>query len=262
MSKPRTAILAGRAAVVTGGGRGIGAATARALCEAGAAVLLASRKRDEVEAFAELLRQDGHRAVATACDVAEPHSVVSLADTARRELGAIDVLVNNAGIAPTAPLRALTLEEWNRVIAVNATGAFLCMQAFLPSMLERGFGRVVNVASTAAMTGGPYIAAYCASKHAMLGLTRAAAAELSGKGITVNAVCPAYVDTDMMARGMEGIAKKLQISPEEALRRVLANTGQARILTAAEVASVILDLCADETGERNGEAIVLDGGAA
>jgi NAD(P)-dependent dehydrogenase (short-subunit alcohol dehydrogenase family) len=121
---------------------------------------------------------------------------------------------------------------------------------------------VINVASIAAKVGAPYVAAYCASKHAMLGLTRAAAAELSGKGITVNAVCPAYVDTDMMARGMEVIAKKLQISPDEALRRFLANTGQARILTPAEVARVIVELCADETGERNGEAIVLDGGAA
>jgi NAD(P)-dependent dehydrogenase (short-subunit alcohol dehydrogenase family) len=245
--------------VVTGGGRGIGAAVARALAEAGAWVVVAARTRPEIDALAADLRALGHRAFAHPCDVADPRSVEALA-AAARALGPVDILVNNAGIAPSAPLRALTLEEWNRTIAVNATGTFLCTQAFLPDMLGRGWGRVVNIASIAAITAGPYIAAYAASKHAVLGFTRAVAAEVAGQGVTINAVCPGYVDTDMMTHNLEKIAAKIGKTPEETLRVVLARVGQPRVIRPEEVAYVALTLCDDDAAGINGQALVINGG--
>ncbi|HEV8240375.1 MAG TPA: SDR family oxidoreductase, partial [Thermoanaerobaculia bacterium] len=161
--------LAGKGAVITGGGRGIGAATARLLAEAGAAVVIAARSAEQLAATAEGLRAEGHRVFEVRCDVTDPGQVKELHATAIEHLRGVgvlaDVLINNAGVAHSAPLKAIALEDWNRLFAVNVTGTFLCTQAFLPAMAAAGWGRVVNVASIAGKMGAPYIAAYAATKH-------------------------------------------------------------------------------------------------
>jgi enamine deaminase RidA (YjgF/YER057c/UK114 family) len=170
------------------------------------------------------------------------------------------VLVNNAGAAGSMPLARTSLEDWNRLMAVNATGAFLCTRAFLPGMLERRWGRVVNVASTAGLSGGKYLAAYSAAKHALVGLTRAVAAETAGTGVTVNAVCPGFVDTEMTAETVSRIVEKTRRTREEALAAALASAGQTRLITADEVAAAVVSLAMAAAGHPpNGEALVLDG---
>ena len=176
--------LEGRGVVVTGGGRGIGRAVARRLAENGAAVVVSARTTDEIESVAEELRADGLTAHAVRCDVADEASVAAMAEEAIELLGTVDILVNNAGIARSDPVKRLQLEDWNQIMAVNATGTFLCTRAFLPGMLERGWGRVINVASVAGLRGGRYIAAYVASKHAQIGFTKALAAEVASAGAT------------------------------------------------------------------------------
>jgi NAD(P)-dependent dehydrogenase (short-subunit alcohol dehydrogenase family) len=253
--------LDGKGAVVTGGGRGIGAATARLLAEAGAAVVLAARSAEQLAATAEGLRAAGHVAHEVRCDVTDPAQVSALREEALARLRRIDILVNNAGVAHSAPLKSITLEDWNRLFAVNVTGTFLCTQAFAPAMAAAGWGRVVNVASIAGKMGAPYIAAYAATKHAVVGFTRAVAAELALRGVTVNAVCPGYVDTDMTSESVARIAGKTGISPEEALEHVLRTSPQHRLYTADEVAFLIVSLCDPRAGGINGQAVPLDGGA-
>ena len=250
--------LAGRVAVVTGGGRGIGAATARALAEAGLSIVVAARTRDQIERRSAELVALGHRAKAVVCDVTSEAGVLALAREAA-DLGPVAVLVNNAGAAGSTPLVGTSLEEWNRLIAVNATGAFLCTRAFLPGMLERQWGRVVNVASTAGLGGGKYLAAYSAAKHALVGLTRSAAAEVAGTGVTVNAVCPNFVDTEMTAETVGRIVAKTGRTREDALAAALASAGQTRLISAEEVAAAVVSLAAAGTHPPNGEALILDG---
>lgn len=252
--------LAGRGAVVTGGGRGIGKALARSLAEAGAAVVVTARSREEIEAVASSLRDGGHTAHAVACDVADAASITAMAVEAKDLLGTVDVLVNNAGIALSNPVKRLPLAEWNRILAVNATGTFLCTQAFLDGMLERGWGRIVNVASVAGLRGGRYIAAYTASKHAQVGFTRALAVEVAEKGITVNAICPGYVDTPMTEYSVSRIVEKTGLSQDEALRHILELSPQKRLIRPEEIAHAALMLCHDDGGSINGQTIVLDGG--
>ena len=249
-----------RVAVVTGAGRGIGAATAHALAEVGYDVVLAARTREQVEREANILTAAGRRAKAVICDVTSEASVESLAREAAT-LGRVAVLVNNAGAAGSMSLARTTLDDWNRLLAVNATGAFLCTRAFLPGMVERKSGRVVNVASTAGLTGGKYLAAYSAAKHALVGLTRSAAAEVEGTGVTVNAVCPGFVDTEMTVETVNRIMAKTGRTREEALAAALASAGQTRLIGAGEVAAVVVSLATSAAGHPpNGETVVLDGG--
>jgi NAD(P)-dependent dehydrogenase (short-subunit alcohol dehydrogenase family)/enamine deaminase RidA (YjgF/YER057c/UK114 family) len=249
----------GRVAVVTGAGRGIGAATARALAGAGLSVVLAARTRDQIERQAAELASSGAQAKAVVCDVTSEASVEALSREAA-ELGAVAVLVNNAGAAGSMPVARTSLEEWNRLMAVNATGAFLCTRAFLPGMLERKWGRVVNVASTAGLSGGKYLAAYSAAKHALVGLTRSVAAEVAGTGVTVNAVCPGFVDTEMTAETVGRIVAKTGRTREEALSAALATVGQTRLVSADEVAAAVVALAAAAgAGSPNGQTVVLDG---
>ncbi len=248
-----------RTAIVTGAGRGIGAATARALAEAGAAVVVAARTEAAISAIARHLRNAGHDAWAVPCDVTDPDSIRTLAHEAESRLGHVDILINNAGAASSAPLHRITLDEWNRLLAVNATGTFLCTQAFVPGMAERGWGRVVNIASIAALHGGRYIAAYAAAKHAVLGFTRSVAAEVADRGVTVNAICPAYVDTEMTRTTIDNIVARTGRSESEALEAILAEARQRRLVTVDEVAHTVVSLCHDNALGTTGQAIVLDG---
>jgi NAD(P)-dependent dehydrogenase (short-subunit alcohol dehydrogenase family)/enamine deaminase RidA (YjgF/YER057c/UK114 family) len=246
-------------AVVTGAGRGIGAATARALASHGFTVVLAARTREQLERQAGQIAADGREARLVVCDVTSEASVEALAHEANG-LGPVTVLVNNAGAATSMPVARTTLEEWNRLMAVNATGAFLCMRAFLPGMVDRKRGRVVNVASTAGLGGGKYLAAYSAAKHALIGLTRSVAAEVAGTGVTVNAVCPNFVDTEMTAETVRRIVARTGRTPEEALAAALASAGQTRLISADEVAAAVASLATAPDGRRrNGEAVILDG---
>ncbi|MBI4229818.1 MAG: SDR family oxidoreductase [Planctomycetes bacterium] len=252
--------LRGKGAVVTGASRGIGAAAARALAAEGARLLLVARTQGPLEELARALMEAGTEAHALACDVTEASSVRTLADKARAALGGADILVNNAGGSSSDPFSRVTLEEWNRMFAWNATSAFLCTQALLPGMLERGWGRVVNIASVAGLHGAPYIAPYAAAKHALVGLTRSLAAEVAGKGVTVNAVCPGYVDTDMTGRNIARVAERTA-RPEAEIRAAFERLGpQGRFLRPEEVAGVVAFLCTGAAGAIHGQAVALDGG--
>lgn len=260
MTARATAPLTGKAALITGGGRGIGAAVARALAEAGAVVAVAARTKAEVEGIASELRAGGCAAWAIGCDVADPESVAGMARAAAEALGRVDILVNAAGIAHAAPLAELALADWNRLFAVNATGTFLCTQAFLPGMLERSWGRIVNVASVAGLAGARYIAAYAASKHAVVGFTRSVAAEVAPRGVTANAVCPGYVNTSMTEASLVRIVSRTGRSRDQALQALLDTSPQRRLIEPEEVAHVVLALCDERARGVNGQAIVLDGG--
>ena len=251
--------FSGSVAVVTGGGQGIGAAVARALAAEGAAVVVAARTADRIERVAGEIQKAGGKAWAVPCDVTDAASVHGLALAAGRRAGVVDILVNNAGVAHSAPLAKTTLDDWNRVLAVNATGTFLCTQAFIPAMVMRKQGSVVNVASVAGLAGARYIAAYAAAKHAVIGLTRSVAAELEGTGVTCNAVCPGFVDTEMTKESVARVVGKTGKSSADALAAMLASAGQQRLITAAEVAQAVLALC-DPRGQRpNGTAVTIAG---
>lgn len=256
----KSAPLAGRGAVVTGGGRGIGAAVARALAEAGASVVVASRSAEEIEAVAVSLRAFGARAWSVACDVTDEASVHRLGEAARGHLGGVEILVANAGDAASAPLAKMTLAEWNRMLSVNATGTFLCAREFAPEMTARGRGRIVAVASTAGLEGGKYIAHYAAAKHAVVGFTRSIALELKDRGVTVNAVCPGYADTPLTDRTVENVSRHTGLDRAGAVSAMLAASGQSRLVTPDEVAAAVLRLCLDEAAGTTGQAIVIDGG--
>lgn len=249
--------LAGRTALVTGGGRGIGRAIALDLAAAGARVVVASRTKGELEAVAAEARTP---AAAVTADVADPASVRALFAEARRAFGEIDILVNGAGVAPSAPLVKTTDEQWRQAIEVNLSGAFYCLREALPSMTRTGWGRVVNIASIAGRTGAPYIAAYAASKHGLLGLTKVAALEAAAHGVTVNAVCPGYVDTPMTDESIRRIVEKTGATAEDVRKRLEDSSPQKRLYTAAEVSALVLFLCADQAAGINGQALTIDGG--
>jgi 3-hydroxybutyrate dehydrogenase len=255
--------LKDRTAIITGGGRGIGRAIALALAGEGASVAVLARTGSEVERVAAEIRSGFDVEAAHAvCDVSDPRDVErAYAEVARAFGRGPDILVNNAGIAESATVAKTSDEFWARHISVNLSGTFYFMRAALPSMVERGWGRVINVASIAGKTGAPYIAAYSASKHGVLGLTRSAALEVAAKGVTVNAICPGYVETDMTARAVENITARTGRSADEALDVLKAMSPQHRLVTPEEVAALALLLSTDDARGITGQAINVDGGS-
>jgi len=256
-----TRSLAGRLALVTVGGRGICEAVALGLGRNGADVVVCARSGDEVRAVAERVRALGVRAWAETCDVTVEASVGALAESVAATAGEVSILVNNAGIASSAPLVKTSLEEWNRIMAVNATGTFLCARAFLPAMLASGTGRIINVASVSGLVGAPYVTAYTASKHAVVGLTRALAAEVARKGVTVNAVCPAYVETPMTEHTIANIRAKTGRSAEDARKVLETLSGHGRLITPEEVADAVCWLAGDGAASVSGTTVTLGGGS-
>jgi NAD(P)-dependent dehydrogenase (short-subunit alcohol dehydrogenase family) len=237
-----------RVVVVTGGGKGIGKAVVERFAAAGDRVVAIGRDERALEA--------AEAAETAVCDVTDEGPVAALFE----RLGPVDVLVNNAGAATSAPLGRTTLDDWRALLDVNATGAFLCTRAVLGGMVERGSGRIVTVASTAARVGLRYTSAYTASKHAAVGLMRAVAAEVAGTGVTANAVCPSYVRTEMTSRSVARIVEVTDRSEEEAEAALIASSPLGRLLEPEEVAFAVAFLAAREAGAINGQALVLDGG--
>ena len=252
--------LSGRRALVTGGGRGIGRAVVLDLARAGAAVAVAARTRSEVDAVASGIVSAGGRAVGVEMDVTDPARVRAAFATAREALGGIDILVSGAGIAPTAPIARTSDATWRQILETNLSGTFYCLREALPEMTGRGWGRVVHLASIAGKTGYPYIGAYAASKHGVLGLTKCAALEVATTGVTVNAVCPGYVDTPMLDLGVARIVEKTGLTADEARRRLADMSPQKRLYTAEEVSALVLFLCGEAAAGINGQALSVDGG--
>lgn len=252
--------LRGRLAVVTGGSRGIGAAIAEALGQAGARLVLLGRDRAELAARTGMMNDV--RGVETrfiVCDVTDEASVVNAFRQIREASGEPHILVNNAGQSAGVPFTDTTRETWDRMIAVNLTGTFLCTQQVLPAMLKAGAGRVVNVASTAGLKGYSHTAAYCAAKHGVIGMTRALAMETAKKGITVNAVCPGYTDTDMAASAIRNLvdAGRTEDEARKAITRVMPI---GRLIRPEEVASAVAWLCSPAAAAVTGQAIPVAGG--
>jgi NAD(P)-dependent dehydrogenase (short-subunit alcohol dehydrogenase family) len=242
----------GKRALVTGGGRGIGAACARALAKAGAEVVVCGRTRGELDAIA---REVGGTAIV--CDLGDRVA----ADRMVAELPRIDVLVNNAGIAESASLERTTDAMWDRIVELDATAPFRLARALVPAMVAAGWGRVVNIASNAGVSGYAYTAAYCAAKHAMVGWTRALAIDLAKTGVTINALCPGWVRTKMSDAAVARIATKTGRAEADARAQLEAMSPQQRMIEPDEVAHAVVMLCAEAARGIHGQAIVIDGGA-
>lgn len=253
---PTAGNLAGRHALVSGGGRGIGAAIARELDALGAGVTLLGRSLPALEEVAATLT----RGFAVCADVTDAAAVAAALAAGRERHGPVSILVNNAGVAESAPLLKTDTAMWRTAFAVNVEGAFNLCRLALPDMLAEDWGRIINVASTAGLRGYPYVAAYCASKHALIGLTRALAMEYVRHPITVNAICPGYVETEMLHRSIDNIVAKTGSSEADAAERLRSVNPQQRFIQPGEIAATVRWLCLPGSESVTGQSVALAGG--
>lgn len=260
MASPDNSLLAGRRAVVTGAGRGIGRSIALALAHAGADVAVTARTTGEIEMLAGEIARMGRLGVAVSCDVTDPQQVSAMAQQAQDQLGGVDILVNNAGNAASHKFIEHPDELWHRMLDTNLTSVYYVSKAFVPLFVEQRYGRIINIASTAARIGERYVAAYTAAKHGVLGLTRALAAELVHYNITVNSICPGYVDTPMTSASIDNIIERTGMSREAAREALEKVSPQHRLIEPQEIAAMVVYLAQDVSKGITGQAINIDGG--
>lgn len=253
-------VLSGRRAVVTGAGRGIGRSIALALAQAGADVAVTARTQGEIEQLAAEIRAMGRQSLAVPCDVTDSEQVKHMASTLIDGLGGVDILVNNAGNAGSHKFLNHPDELWHRMLSINLTSVYYVTKAFVPRLIEHRWGRIITIASMASRVGGSYIAAYTAAKHGVLGLTRALAVELLPYNITVNAICPGYVNTPMTDASVSNIAARTGMSEAQAREALEKSSPQKRLFEPEEIAAVAVFLAQDINKGITGQAINIDGG--
>jgi len=249
--------LNGKVALVTGGGRGIGRAIAMTLSDAGASVAVTGRNITNLEDTKSAIIAKGGKALALACDVSNKSSVESAFEKIRAELGAVDILVNNAGVTYSRKFHETPDDVWEQIIQTNVNGVFYCCKAALPDMIQKRWGRIVTIASIAGLSGIPFSSAYGASKHAQVGLTRSLALEVARYNIAVNAICPGWVETDMLEESIANIVKMTGRTADEARAELLKLGGQTRAVTPEEVANEVLRLVRLDDAKTTGQAITL-----
>ena len=260
MSNEDKFTLAGRRAVVTGAGRGIGRSIALALAGAGADVAVTARTAAELEQLVRQVQAMGRQSVAISCDVTDTEQVQRMAKTEVEGLGGIDILVNNAGNAGSHKFLNHPDELWHRMLSVNLSSVYYVTKAFVPTLIDQRGGRIINIASIASRVGGSYIAAYTAAKHGVLGLTRALATELLPYNITVNAICPGYVNTPMTDASVSNITAHTGMSEAQAREALEKTSPQHRLIEPEEVAALAVFLAQDISKGITGQAINIDGG--
>lgn len=247
--------------LITGGSGGLGQALAAAFAREEARVVIAARDRDRLNAAAEKMAQNGTQVLALPCDISQRNQVQSLGEEIKTLWGDVQILINNAGIARAVNFSDMPAAVWDETLATNLTGAYNCCKVFLPAMIQAKWGRIINIASTTAKVGYSHVTAYTASKHGLLGLTRSLALETARAGVTVNAICPGYIDDERTRENAKIMAKKTGKSAGDILKLFAASSPQNRLIAPAEVASLALLMASKELSGMTGQAINVDGGA-
>lgn len=255
------ASLSGKIVLITGGSGGLGRALAAGFVAQGCRVAISARSRESLQKSADELARNGGEVRAIACDVTERNEVKSLADEITRDWGAVQILINNAGIARAVSFADMPDGLWDDTLATNLTGSYNCCKVFLPAMVQAKWGRVINIGSTTAKVGYSHVTAYTASKHGLLGLTRSLALESARHGVTVNMICPGYLDDERTRENARVMAQKTGKSVDDIINLFAASAPQNRLIETEEVASLALLMASEKLGGMTGQAINVDGGA-